>query len=284
MISRDIHKARYFTSIITISRGKVRSVTAPTISSCPLASTLYKSLKTPESPSKMDLRSAIKGIIEDKIDRFGFFTKKRKLTDDGVAIPYGASEIMAHGLKNKVIDSAVMVCDGAGTVVVTNPKTAQGIGARMHSILETSPIPAVIKKLHLRGCKVVFKDGKIGQSTGIEYAAENGYRKIAVTINAYKGESLKKIRALESQHKISVIIFIVCTTGIKKERVKEIEQYADIAWACHSRDIRSRLNKKALKVLSGVSPVYVLTRKAMKLISGYSPNIYRMRKEIAGRR
>lgn len=260
----------------------MRSIAAPTILSCPLASALYKNFKAPGPLSKKDLRSAIKAVIEDKISRFGFFTEERNLTYDGAAIPYGASEIIAHGLKNKAIDSAVMVCDGAGTVVVTDPGTAQGIGARMHSILKTSPIPAVIKKLRRLGCEVVYADGRIGQAAGVTEAVKKGCKEIAVTVNAYNGEALKDIREVARRHNVSVTILMVCATGVNEERVKEMQRYADLIWACHSDRVRARFDKTAMARLSKIAPVYVLTERGMKLVSGYSANIYGIRKEVRG--
>jgi putative methanogenesis marker protein 8 len=245
-----------------------------------MASAFYKKFNPPKPSAGIDLRSVVKCVIEDKISRFGFFTKERKLSYRGAAIPYGASEIIAHGLKNRLIDSAVMVCDGAGTVVVADPETTQGIGARMHSILKTSPIPAVIRKLRGRGCKVVSADGKINQAAGVAEAARSGYKKIAVTVNAYKGETLKKIREVARRHNVSVTILMICTTGIKEERVKEMQRYADLVWACHSDSVRARFDKTAMACLSKIAPVYVLTERGMKLVSGYSANIYGIRKEM----
>jgi len=276
----DIHIVRYFTSTITISNGKVKNITTPIVSACPLAATLYPGLEDSENLSRAKLKAVIKDTINNKIARFGFFTKNRKLIHDGAAIPYGASEIIAHGLKNKAIDCSVLVCDGAGTVITESPDLTQGIGARMNSVLKTSAIPEVMKRLRQYGGHIINNDGTIDQKMGVVEAAKKGYKKIAVTINAYKGERLKNIRDLEDQYGISVIILVVCTTGITKKRMKEIEKYTDIVWACHSKDLKNRLDKYAIKKLSNVSPVYVLTKRGLTLTSNHSPNIYKMRKEI----
>lgn len=276
----DIHKVRYFTSVITISEGKVKNVSEPSISSCPVASRLYGSLGIHGSRPKTELKSAIRDIIEKKIRQFGFFTDKRVLDHDGSAIPYGASEVLSYALKKGSIDSCVMVCDGAGTVIARDPDMAQGIGARMNTLLYTSPIHGVIKRLRLRGCEVVFDDADIDQVSGIAYAAKMGHKKIAVTINAYRGERLRDIRQAERRYKVSVAILVICTTGITTRRVEEIAKYADIVWGCNSDKIRARFGKSALARLSSLSPVYVLTQKGVNLASGYRPNIYSMRKEM----
>jgi len=277
---RDIHIVRYFSSLVTISNGTVIKITKPTITHCPLAGFLYKGLKKSESFSTSRLRSELKKVIEEKIMQFGFCTKDRVLWDDGVSVPYGASEIIAYGLISKVIDSSVIVCDGAGTVVVSIPQVVQGIGARMHSVLRTSVIPEVIERLNQYDCRTINNGGVIDQKRGVIEAAKEGYKNIAVTVNAYQGESLKSIRALEKQCGISLSILAICTTGIGGERINEIEKYADLVWACRSKEVRNILCIKAVDILSDASPVYVLTQKGKMFVSGYSPNIFSMRKKI----
>ena len=277
---RDIHLVRYFSSIVTISNGKVIKVTKPAISYCPLAGCLYGGIKKSAWLSTAQLKAEIKQIIESKISKFGFCTKDRMLWKDDAVIPYGASELLAHGLKNRAIDSAVTVCDGAGTVVTSIPQVVQGIGARMHTMLKTSHIPWITVKLRRYGCHVLNEKGAINQKAGVIEAAKKGHKRVAVTVNAFGGENLKNIRALESRCGISLTILAVCTTGIKEDRLTEIKKYSDIVWACHSKDIRNRLDKKAMEILSSAAPVYILTQKGKEFISGYSPNVFGIRKEI----
>ncbi|MDD5495704.1 MAG: DUF2099 family protein [Candidatus Omnitrophica bacterium] len=278
-MEEDIHIIRYFSSLITVSNGKVVKVTKPNISYCPLSSFLYGGIKNPPGLSTALLKDEIKKVIKGKITRFGFCTKDRMLWKDEAVIPYGASELLAYGLKNKAIDSAVIVCDGAGTVITAVPQIVQGIGARMHTVLKTSHIPEVAIKLRRYSCHILDEKGSINQMSGVSEAAKKGYKRIAVTVSAFGEESLKNIRALEGRYGISLTILAVCTTGIKEGRLIEIEKYADIVWACHSKNIRNRLSKKAIKILSKVSPVYMLTEKGKKLVSGYNPNIYKIREE-----
>ena len=275
----DIHVVRYFSSLITISKGKVIKITKPTISHCPLAGFFYKGFGESESLSTAELKKEIKKVIEDKIYKFGFCTEDRMVWKDEAVVPYGASEIMAHGLKSRFIDSAVTVCDGVGTVVTALPQVVQGIGARMHAIIKTAYIPKVAIKLRRYGCYVLSDKGIIDQRAGVAEAIKKGYKKVAVTVSAFGKESLKNIRALESRFDISLTILVVCTTGAGRDRLSEIEKYADIVWTCHSGDVKDRLSGKAIKTMSSVSPVHILTEKGVKLIAGYSPNIFGMRKE-----
>ena len=278
-MGKDIHVVRYFSSLVTISNGKVIRITKPTIAHCPLAGFLYKGLKRSGDLPLSRLKDEIRKVIEGKIAQFGFCSKGRVLWDDGESVPYGASEILAHGLRNNIIDSAVIVCDGAGTVAVSIPQVVQGIGARMHSVLSTSAIPEVIERLNQYGCRTINKSGVIDQKRGVIEAAKKGYKNIAVTVNAYQVESLKSIRALEKQYDISLIILAICTTGISTDRVNEIGKYADLVWACRSKEIRNILCIKAVEILSDASPVYILTQKGKMFVSGYLPNIFRMRKK-----
>ncbi|MFA5144074.1 MAG: DUF2099 family protein [Candidatus Omnitrophota bacterium] len=277
---KDIHVVRYFSSLITISDSKVVKVTKPTSSGCRMAHFLYTGLKNAAEFPADRLKEEIKSVIEDKITRFGFCTKNRVIWEEERSVPYGASEIMAYGLKNKTIDCVVTVCDGAGTVITNVPQVVQGIGARMHTVLKTSFIPEVVVKLRRYGCSVLEDRGLIDQTRGVLAAAGKGFNNIAVTVCAFGDESLEKIRDIEKNQGVSVTILVICTTGIKKDRLREIEKYADIVWACNSKDVRNRLSETTIKTLSSASPVYILTEKGEKLISGYMPGVFGMRKEI----
>jgi putative methanogenesis marker protein 8 len=122
-----------------------------------------------------------------------------------------------YAMKERIIDSAVVVCDGAGTVVVDKPEIVQGIGARMNGLFYTSPIGNIIKRLKETGADVVFPDAKINQTEGIIKAAELGYKKIAVTVNACMDDNLSEIRKIERDRNISVVLLVICTTGITKK-------------------------------------------------------------------
>ena len=73
-----------------------------------------------------------------KIAEFGFFTSRRGIIRKDIAVPFGASEILMYCMKKEIIDAAVIVCDGAGTVIVNKPEIVQGIGARMNGLFFTS--------------------------------------------------------------------------------------------------------------------------------------------------
>ena len=263
----DVHIVRFYTSFVTVSNGKVVDVTAPCMTFCPLANVLYRNKGL--SGSEQEITEAIKRGVTEKIRRFGHFTGRRKLFDSAIAVPYGASEMMMYALRKDAIDAAVVVCEGAGTVVAGDPAAVQGIGARMNGLFYTSPIREIVEKLTESGTDVLFADAAIDQAAGVRRAAEAGYRKIAVTVNCFSQESLKAVRDVEKSCGVSVVILAICTTGITEKRIREIECYADLVWSCGSGALREIIGKTAILQLSRKIPVFVLTPKGLDFISSY---------------
>ncbi|PIV53911.1 MAG: hypothetical protein COS17_01325 [Elusimicrobia bacterium CG02_land_8_20_14_3_00_37_13] len=279
----DLHITRFYSSFVVISKGKVIKVTNPDMGYCPLAHYLYDGIrKIKESDSEL-LKNTIKEAIEEKIDKFGHFTEKRELIRNDIAVPYGASEILMYAMNKKIIDAAVVVCDGAGTVIVNKPEIVQGIGARMNGLFLTSPIKTTINKLKKANCSVVFPDAEINQIEGVIRASKFGYKNIAVTVNGYLEDDLSKLKEIERNLNISVTSLIVCTTGIDEERIKEINEYADIVWSCASQEIREMTGKKAILQISTGIPVFVLTKKGLNLVAGYSSDEQLIRELNSGK-
>jgi putative methanogenesis marker protein 8 len=179
----DLHLVRYYSSFAAISAGKVIGLTKPRMSYCPLANYLNKGVFSSDKYNAEKIMNAVKASIEKKIAEFGFFTGKRQIIRKDIAVPFGASEILMSCLKKEIIDVAVVVCDGAGTVIADKPEIVQGIGARMNGLFYTTPIKEVMKKLEKKGCSFISCGGKIDQIKGIKKAVSLGYKNIAVTIN-----------------------------------------------------------------------------------------------------
>lgn len=270
MVEHDIHILRYFSSLISVSNGKVVNVTEPKLEFCPLASHLYKGLKNSKGADKNTVKQEIKNVIESKIRDYGFFTSQRKLLHCDTAIPYGASEMLMFALKKRAVDAVVVVCDGAGTVITDNSEVVQGIGARMNSLLFTSPIKEIISNLKKLNCHVVFNNALINQAEGVKRAVEAGYKKIAVTVNGRDAGQLKEIRQFASANNVSVTILVVCTTGITSGKIEQIRDYADVVWSCTSLDVRQKIGAAALLQISKQIPVFVLTKKGMDFTAFYA--------------
>ncbi len=269
-VERDIHVLKYFSSVITVSEGRVINVTDPSLRSCPLARHFYPELKDVDPENPESLKDAIRRIIESKILNYGFFTKDRSFHFPKCAVPYGASEMLAGSLKNHFIETAVVVCDGAGTVITGSPETVQGIGARMNTLIFTSPIKGILEKLDKAGCHVVFRDNAwIDQVKGVEKAISLGYEKIAVTVAGSGAEQLETIRELGKKTKVDITLLAVCTSGISVDKIEMICRHADLAWACASGEVRKQLGRVARVQLSKQIPVYVLTERGVAFAASY---------------
>jgi len=267
---RDIHVLKYFSSFVSVSHGQVINVTEPSLMFCPLAQHLYKDFSNIRGNDKEAIKNAIKSAIESKIKDYGFFTDDRKLSCSDVSIPYGASEMLMFALKKGAIDAAVVVCEGAGTVITDVPEVVQGIGARMNSLLLTSPIKGTIEKLKTAGCRVVSENALIDQSQGVKEAIKAGYTTIAVTVSGHSTEDLKTLRLLEKENNVRIISLAVCTTGITKDKITMIRDYADLVWSCASFDMRQMIGPLAIIQLSKQIPVFVLTKSGVDFVSAYA--------------
>ncbi|MDD5131662.1 MAG: DUF2099 family protein [bacterium] len=267
---QDIHILKYFSAMVTVVDGQVTKVTDPSLVFCPLANHLYKDFKNIRKNYKESLKKAIKGAIEKKIRDYGLFTAQRHFNFPEVSIPYGASEMLMYALKKKAIEAAVVVCDGAGTVIANTPEIVQGIGARMNSLILTSPIKETIKKLEKSGCQVIFKNALIDQYHGVREAIQAGHKNIAVTINGDAVKGLKELRSLEKRNNVSITSLVLCTTGIAGNEIALIRDYADLVWSCASQDIRRIAGTAAIMQLSRQIPVFVLTNKGVSFVSAYA--------------
>ncbi len=269
-IQRDIHVIRYFSSYVSVSNGKVINVTEPALVFCPLAKHLYKDFSGIRDNNKEAIKEAIKTAVESKIKDYGFFTDDRKLSCGDLSIPYGASEMLMFALKRKEIDAAVVVCEGAGTVITDTPEVVQGIGGRMNSLLLTSPIKGIVEKLKEFDCRVIFDNALIDQARGVQEAIKAGYKTIAVTVSGYSAEDLKELCLLEKEKGVRIISLVVCTTGIAEDKIAIMRDYADLVWGCASFDIRRAIGPSAIMQLSKQIPVFVLTRKGIDFVSAYA--------------
>ncbi len=269
-VERDLHVLKYFSSVITVSEGQVINVTDPTLRSCPLARHFYSEFKDADPESVESLKDAIRGIIESKIRNYGFFTNDRSFHFPKCVVPYGASEMLAASLKNRFIEAAVVACDGAGTVIVSSPEVVQGIGARMNTLIFTSPIKEIQRKLKERHCHIVSKNTDwIDQVKGVEKAISLGYRRIGVTVAGFAARQLEEIRDLENKEDVDITILVVCTTGISSEKIEMIRQNADLVWSCASGEVRGKIGSVAKLQLSKQIPVFALTERGVAFAASY---------------
>ncbi len=245
---------------VRISEKGIEVLSEPMIEYCPLHEALY-------GTKRIDVE-AVRKSVETKIAGFGFCCGNRVFNDE-LIVAYGASEMMRVWLEKGLIDCAVIVCDGAGTVITSNGRLVQAIGARLTGIVRTSPIPEIIQKIRSEGGTVLDeKNAVIDQVGGVRKALDLGFRRAAVSVAGFQSKVISEIRRLEADVKADVLIFSVCNTCVGEADVRHIAK-ADVVCASASKMLREEIGKKALLQLGVTIPVYALTDKGKRLILAY---------------
>ena len=240
---------------VVVKDGRVVEVGEPEIDWCPL----FAKLRGVQNITREDVKKSIESRIRD----VGMFTPGRKLLELDTYVAFGASEIMMSCLRRGFLDTTVTACDGAGTVIASNPALVQGIGGRMSGLIETEPIGGIIDGIQKLGGTVLDPStAAIDPVRGARKAAELGYRKIAVTV-AF-AETAKELRKLETELGLDLIIIAVHVTGVSKEEAEGILENSDIVISCASRYIRE-LAKPLVQVAAAI-PLFALTQKGKELV------------------
>ena len=234
-------------SRVKVNEGKVLEASEPMIEWCPFStrSRGIKQVTCESAAANMDFR----------IQQHGMFSPRRKLEMDAF-VGFGASESMMTGLARGIIDAAVTVCDGAGTVITPNGKLVQEMGGYISNCQETDPIPEVIEGIRARGGHVLSPNtGKIDQLEGAAYAAAAGYARFAVTVA--DAASAEKLRESEKVARVGIMIIGVHLTGISQEDASRLVAVADIVTGCASKHIREQV--KPLVQVGTAVPLFGLT-------------------------
>ncbi|MBL7060959.1 MAG: DUF2099 family protein [Actinobacteria bacterium] len=259
----DLHITRKACAFVAISNGKIIKVEKPLVHYCPL----FKSLFSYKSINK----KSIIDKFEKQKDERGMFTCHRKISDEKIIVPFGASEMMMYALKRGNIEAAVIVCEGVGTVITSEPGVVQGIGAYMNGIFYTSPIREVISKIEENNSYVLSSiDAEIDQLKGVGKALNYGYRNIAVTVRGDEDDIIFKIMNLEQEYNANIVILVVCNTGIDEEQAMNIKIGGDLIWACASKHVRDIIGPESILQVGMKIPVFVVTKKGVNFITSYS--------------
>jgi putative methanogenesis marker protein 8 len=259
MMEKSSHKDEHIIEAIGRSRiiirdGVVIEVGEARIRDCPLA----KRFGLPVPEIRKDL---IKANIEHRIKSFGMCTARREVLDNREFVGFGASELLSFSVQIGLIDAVVLACDGAGTVITTNPAMVQGIGGRMSGLVSTSPIPVVISRIEENGGIVVDPaHAGMDQMDGVRRAYKEGYKKIAVTVAT--PDVAQEIRKAFPD----VVIFAVHVTGLTQKEAESLVEVSDLVTSCASKTIRDVAGTKA-KIQAGVSvPIFAITAKGKEII------------------
>lgn len=240
---------------VVVRDGKVVEVGEPKIGYCPIFDR--------NKGIKVITREAIANNIQSRIDGFGMCTAKRalKMTD---FVSFGVSEIISTAMSKGQVDAAVIVCEGCGTVIVTDPEMVQGIGGRVSGLVSTTPIPGVIDRV---GRDMVLEPAtaKIDQVAGVRKAIAMGYRNIAVSTTS--GTAAKELKVLESITGANVVVFMVHVTGISREEAELAFRHADVATGCASRHMREQGATRGTFRVGDSVPIFGVTRRGIDLIN-----------------
>ena len=254
---REMHELLCRGARVRVEGCRVEVLTDPAVVSCPYVRAAFKI-------DRID-REAVKRIVEYKIREYGHFCPHRSLKSDRL-VPFGSSE-MISSVMGRLLDCAVVVCDGAGSVIAWNPELVQGIGAAMTGLLSTTPIPEVIERIREMGGEVL-EDPRIDQVAAVEKAVEMGFERIAVTVIGPRANVIGQLRDLEEEKGVRLVIFSTCNTLVPEEYLEYLEM-ADIVCASASRRVIERIGPRALMQLGIHIPVFVLTEWGREIALEY---------------
>lgn len=131
---------------VVVEKGKVAEVGKPLLKYCPSQAKIRGIKELNERVIKED--------IEFRIQDFGLCTADREVELE-VFVGFGTSETFMTALRRGLLDATVTVCEGAGTVITSNPALVQGIGARLSGVIETTPVEGIIKRIKESGGKIL---------------------------------------------------------------------------------------------------------------------------------
>ncbi len=240
---------------IVVKNGKVVEVGEPKINYCPLFDK-YRGIKeiTPE---------AAKENIEFRIQDFGMCTADRKLRMKDF-LSFGVSETLGTLLDENTIDCAVIVSEGCGTVIITDPEFVQGMAGRISAFLSTSPINKIIDAV---GPQNVLnpETAEINQIKGALKAIDMGYKNIAVTI--LSPDDAKKLREIEKEHEgIQIYIFAAHVSEMSKEDAEALFDLADVITGCASKYVREVGEEREAFKAGASIPIYGVTDAGEKFL------------------
>ena len=245
---------------VAVKGREVEVLGEPQIHSCPLHESLYG--------FKVMNKEAVRKTVEFKMRNYGFCCQHR-IFDDAIVVSYGASEIIKTCIEAKLLGCAVTVCEGAGTIVTSNPSLVQGVGAHLTGIIRTSPVAQILRHIRAQGGSILdSKTAKIDQAKGFQKAVEMGFKKIAVTVAGFQAKQITEIRLLEKKLNVRATVFSVCNTCTVEKDLEHVAN-ADIITASASKAIRKQIGPKALMQLGVKIPVFALTERGKEIMLAY---------------
>ncbi len=246
-------------ALVRVRAGEVEVLTDPKVKWCPLRSGLYG--------HGVESRKTVESVLKRHMEELGMYGPHRVLELSERPVSFGASEMIADGMKAGLVDAAVVVCEGAGTVVAARPEVVAALGAHMTGLVRTEPIEEIQAGLRERGCILLDDRCTIDQVEGYRRALAAGFERIVVTITgkrAFEAEEIRR-RASTSAGE-GPVIFVVHNLDVAEDQAEVLAETCDVVWGCASREVREVVGKRA-KLQIGISiPVYALTDSGKRLV------------------
>ena len=242
---------------VVIENGQITEVgPSSEMKYCPMFHTMHKVDELNEE--------FIRKNINFRIKDFGMCTPERIIEMDD-AITVGVSEILKTNIEQGNIDCVVGACDGAGTVIMTEPRVVQGVGARVSGLISTTPIPEVIKKLEDKNSIVLNPEtAELNQLEGLKIALEKGYKNIAITV--IPSTMIEELRNYPVDDDICVYIFVAHTTEVEADIAEILFENADIVTACASKYVRGYADEHELYYYGSKVPIFCASEEGRRLL------------------
>jgi putative methanogenesis marker protein 8 len=243
---------------VRVKNGKVEVLTDPLISCCPLRRDLYGISK--------ESRESVQHVLQGHMEELGMYGPNRVLELQEKPVSFGASEILMDAMSEGLVDSAVVVCEGAGTVVVTRPQVLQAVGAHMVGLIGTEPIAEIQDGLVKRGCFLLDRQATIDQVQGYQKAVAAGLQRIAVTVAGANAKEAAALREMGAKLGARPFLLAVHTTGISEAQAAILAENCDLVWSCASKAVREIAGKSACLQMGVSIPVFALTLEGKRLL------------------
>lgn len=241
---------------VVIENGEITEVDSSEMKYCPMFHAMH-------GVEQLD-EEFIRKNINFRISDFGMCTPERIIEMDDL-VTVGISEILKTNMEKGNIDCVVGACDGAGTVIMTNPRVVQGVGGRVSGLVSTTPIKEVINKLEARDSIVLNPDtAELDQLEGLKIALEKGYKNIAVTI--LPSPMVEEIRNYPVDDDVNIYILVAHTTGAGMDEVKMLFDNADIVTACASKAISDYADKYEPYYYGVKVPIFCASEDGRRLL------------------
>ena len=243
---------------VKIKDGKIEVLTDPLISCCPLRRDLYG--------IEEESRESVERVLQCHMQEMGMYGPQRVLELQEKPVSFGASEILMDAMSEGLVDGAVVVCEGAGTVVAARPDVLQAVGAHMTGLIQTEPIREIQEGLAKRGCLLLDRQATIDQVWGFEKAVAAGFQRIAVTVAGANADEATALRELGAKLRVRPFLLAVHTTGISEAEATALAESCDLVWSCASKAVRNVVGQRA-RLQMGISiPVFALSDEGKRLL------------------